>query len=168
MKKLLLLAIVVLGISAVSFGQDKTTLTGNNASATIIETLALTKVGTNELKFGTIGSPKQAAVITLDAATASRTGTADIVGNDGQTPEFQIKGEKNTTVTITLPTSLTISSDVNTMTVTVWKSDISDLANVGLGAGGQKNFKVGAQLNLNANQPAGTYTATYDVIVGYN
>ncbi|HET6559666.1 MAG TPA: DUF4402 domain-containing protein [Prolixibacteraceae bacterium] len=168
MKKLLLFAIVILGFSAASFGQIQTILEDNNASATIIETLSIASTGGEDLNFGTIGSPKNASVVSITPAGV-RGGTADLVNIDeGSTPTFTITGQDDAVVTVTLPGTIQlILTGSDPMNVDTWTSTISALNNVILD-GGSYEFQIGATLHVNAEQDAGEYTGEYDIIVAYN
>jgi len=169
MKKLLALFVVVLGFSAVSFGQTTATAT-SSASATILAPLAISN--TLPLNFGTIGASATTSTVTL-AADNSRvvTGgaTALGVGAPARAGVFAISGTPNALFTVVLPTttiSLTGPGVAMTILPADWSQDLG--ANPALSALGAATLKVGAKLNVGAAQLAGNYTATYPVTVNYN
>lgn len=168
MKKLLFIAIAIFGFSAVSFGQVSATAT-SSASAKI---LALTTItNTTPLNFGAVGALPLAPSTVILGTTDSRSGTSTLItgvtGLTAKSAEFALTGTATQAFSITLPiAAITITDGTNNMTVTDFVSFPSltgTLDGDGLGI-----LKVGATLQVGANQVAGQYSGTYPVTVIYN
>ena len=167
MKKVLVLAIVVLGFAASSFAQVTATA---STTATIITPIAITK--DVDMNFGNIAvSPTLGGTVVLPTAGArTQTGgvTLPVVTGTVAPASFTVTGEGNSTYSITLPSSaITLTSANGTMTV---ENFVSNPGNTGTLSNGTQVVKVGATLNVGAAQPAGTYTnaAGLFVTVNYN
>lgn len=172
MKKLLLLAIVVLGISAVSFGQAPTegafTTESGTATATIITPLTVT--AGDDLAFGNIAvSANDAGTVTITSAgVITSDGGATIPSIPGtQNPaSFTITGQANCAISVYLPEDgvVTIGNGTDDMNV----NDFENSAISALDGSGNGSFTVGATLEVGAGQSTGNYTGEFDVIVIYN
>jgi len=161
-------AIIFAGATA-SFAQATATA---SASANVVTPITITK--TVDMNFGNI------AVSATLAGTAVMTpgGTRSTGGAGGVTlpsttgtvsaASFNVAGQASYTYAITLPTTATISSGTNTMTVNAFTSSPS--ATGALSAGGTQTLTVGATLNVANAQPAGAYTnaTAVPVTVNYN
>lgn len=171
MKNLFLIAVIVLGFSAVSFGQDLTaTLSSNNASATIIAPITIAN-GT-ALNFGTAGASAYEAttvVLALDNSRDESTANLFSVGAPAAAGVFQITGTPDALFSITLPTAITELSGPGTVMTIASSSWVRDLGTSPvILPNGTQILKVGATLNVGANQAAGDYLGTYAVTVAYN
>jgi len=166
MKNLFLIAIIVLGFSGVSFGQDTETAT---ASATIITPISLAK--TVDMNFGYLATNGAVGTVVLaTAGTRTKTGgvTLPVVAGTVTAASFTVTGSGTSTYAITLPsTDLTITSGENTMIVNAFTSTPSGTGTL---TGGTQIILVGATLNVGASQVAGTYLSAtpFDVTVNYN
>jgi len=168
MKKLLALAVVILGFTAASFAQSVNATA--TASATIVAPLAITK--TVDLNFGIAavdGTP--GTVVLTPAGVRSRTGGVTLSASNPGTvtaASFTVTGTTGYTYAITLPsTPTTVTSGANNMTVSTFTSTPTPTGT--LGAAGQI-VTVGATLNVGASQVAGTYLSAtpFTVTVAYN
>jgi len=165
MKKLLALAVVILGFTAVSFGQVSDIAT---ASATIVGPIAITK--TADLNFGNLAVNTNAgtAVITADAAqTVSTTGgVTKVAGVPPTNAQFTVTGVAGYGFTISVPASVVLNSGANNMTLTLASTPSSP----SILTGGTATIYVGGSLAVGASQPSGTYKNTTDlkVTVNYN
>lgn len=162
--KLFAFAIVILGFSAPSFAQVSATAT---ATGTIVTPIAITK--NTDLNFGdaAVNATSGTVVLSTDG-TRSRTGgvTLPTVTGTVAAAEFTITGTSGYAYTFTLPSSaITVSSGSNNMVVDTWTSN-----STGTLTGGTEVVKVGATLNVNASQAAGTYVSgtPFTVSVNYN
>lgn len=172
MKKLLLLAIVVLGFCAVSFGQTTASVNGSTATAAILTPITLNK--TNDLAFGTIGAQAGASKVVMKTdGTWDATSTAtfyNLASTPPSVPTFTVGGTPDASFIISLPSDPTTLNGPSggTMTITDWVSSIGTTS--ALDATGAKVFVLTCTLNVKAtaSQPAGQYTGTYDVKVDYN
>lgn len=166
MKNLFLIAVIVLGFSAVSFGQVASSVTEtSSASATIMTTLTLENVV--PLNFGSISSGNAVSTVTL-GFTDNRivaSGNAQLVafGDPATTAEFAITGNKNAAFSITLPASLELAPG---LIITTFSSNLGTTSSLDLN--GDQTLKVGGTLSVGADQAAGSFSANYDVSINYN
>ncbi len=164
--KIFTLAIIALGFSTVSFAQVSATA---NASGTIVTPIAITK--SVDLNFGNIAVGSTAGTVVLaPAGTRTTTGGVTLPATTGtvSAAEFNVTGQAGYTFSITLPsTPTTVSSGANSMTVNAFTSTPTPTGTL---TGGAQTVKVGATINVGANQAAGTYTSAtpFTVTVNYN
>lgn len=176
LRTLLVIAIAIFGFTTASFGQgaNGATVTGVTASSRIITAISLTKQNGQDLIFGDVITGVVAGSVTMNTLAARVAAGGVTLGNvaTASTAKFDVAGEANSTYLITLPaSSVTISYLTNDMTVDNFKSDPGldgTESLTGTLVGGADHFSVGARLNVGANQPAGLYSGTFDVIVNYN
>jgi len=137
------------------------------ASARIVSPLQITK--TADLKFGNVAAGPAAGTVDM-AITDVRTATGGVTlisaGNVSNAAAFDIIGAPDATFTISLPSTILIASGANDMQVDNFVSSLG--ATSALDALGASALKVGATLNVDANQPVGLYTGSFDVTVAYN
>lgn len=180
MKKLLLLAIVVLGISAVSFGQAGNTLTATTtASAKILSALTIS-APSGPLHFGVMTKPQvdltvhlstEAARSVLDGKSASI--SLLNIAPSVNVPEYEVTGEPNATFKLVLPSSFNLST--SGMTVKNFVTNLTEeqvgnnVPNVNLGATGKIKFKIGADLEIPTSVESNkdVYTQNFEVSVAY-
>ena len=120
------------------------------------------------MEFGTLAgdaSISGTAVINPTTGAKSVTGGVFDFGGISNAASFEVKGKKNTPYTIILPGSVTLSSGGNTMTLGSFTSNPSGTGIIG--STGNDTLQVGATLQVGVNQPAGTYSGIFDVIVNY-
>lgn len=167
MKKLVILAVVLLGFAATSFAQLSATA---NAYANIQASLSISK--TADLNFGNIYSPVVAGGGTVAVAANSAgtrtvaSGTVVLGTGSGASAKFTINGLPSTAPHIALTSNpITLTSGTNTMTVTLTSSEGGTIA---LGAGGSAVLYIGGVLTLAQNQAVGYYTNNTDLIVTTN
>ncbi|MDH4472188.1 MAG: DUF4402 domain-containing protein, partial [Fluviicola sp.] len=138
-----------------------------DASARIVSPLQITK--TADLKFGNIAAGPAAGTVDM-AITDVRSATGGVTlisaGNVSNAAAFDIIGYPDATFTISLPSTILIASGANDMQVDNFVSSLG--ATSALDAQGESALKVGATLNVDANQPVGLYTGSFDVTVAYN
>ena len=165
MKKVLVLAIVVLGFAASSFAQVTATA---STTAIIITPIAITK--TVDMNFGNIAvSPTLGGTVVLPTAgSRTLTGgvTLPVVTGTVTAASFTVTGEGSSTYSITLPSSaITLTGPSGTMTV---QNFVSTPSSTGALTSGSQQVKVGATLNVSAAQAAGTYTNASGLFVTVN
>lgn len=142
--------------------------TATSTVAVQIDSQAITLANTQGLNFGVILPFGSSGTVTVSSAGLSTASNAYISNAASVTPSsWAVNGVPNAPYAITLPTSVTISSGTDTMTVTAF-SRSGGTSQLALDAGGNSSFNVGARLNVGANQPAGVYNGTFDVTVNYN
>ena len=165
MKKLsTILAGALLVVGSTTFAQSTASA---DASAKIVEPLQITK--TADLKFGNIAAGPSAGQVDMsisDVRTATGGVTLITAGNVSNAAAFDIIGYADASFTISLPSSILIASGANDMLVDNFVSSLG--ATSTLDAAGAAALKVGATLNVDANQPVGLYTGSFDVTVAYN
>ena len=124
---------------------------------------------TQGMNFGTFLSPNSNASITLSPAGSYTTsGGITFIDSNLNAGEFTITGIGSRQVSITLPSSTTLTNGTQTMNVDSFSSNPSNSFTLsGTGTGKTQTVKTGATLHINAHQRAGNYTGTYPVIVSY-
>lgn len=167
MKKLFILAFVVLGLSGVSFGQVTATAA---SSATIITPIAITNSAA--LNFGSLAvSSANGTVLLTPLETATRTEgggvTLPLISEPVSAAKFTVTGLAASTYSISLPTGDITLTDggTNTMTVGLFTSTPSISGTL---AGGSDDIYVGATINVAGDQAAGAYTNSADLAVTVN
>ncbi len=160
-----LLALVFVSIEG--HAQTATASATANVSARIVAPLEIIKEV--DLAFGNIAAGTSAGTVTI-ATDGARTGNGGITliaaGNNSSAASFVVVGYPDATYTIDLPSSIVISYNSDEMVVDNFVSDLGSVSQ--LSSIGEDLLNVGATLNVDANQAAGLYTGTFDVIVAYN
>ena len=139
------------------------------ASANIIQPLEIVK--TADLAFGNIasGTSEGTVVIATDGARTSTGGVTLIeAGNVSNAASFDINGYADASFTIEVPASIVIETAGGAEQMTVDNFVSSFGADSVLDANGEATLQVGATLNVSAQQAAGLYSGSFDVIVAYN
>lgn len=161
------------------------TATGNGtSSAVVVEPLSLIK--TRDLNFGKIVPRPTAGTVTVNADTGACTVTGAIMQvGTCNTAEFAGMGRRNLRVRFQLPGTVTLTGPGGATMIadTLTVGTAPDLTYIGgngngLGNGNRRyridsptgifTFRVGARLNVGANQAPGIYTGTFNVTVQYN
>ncbi|MEE8223375.1 MAG: DUF4402 domain-containing protein [Alphaproteobacteria bacterium] len=144
------------------------TCEGFSATTTVTITIAapisISAVG--NLDFGTMVTTGTAGTVTVTPAGARSSVNVDLLGGGSTAASFDVTGGNNAAYFITLPSSATLSSGGDTMTVDTFTHDAGPTPT--LSGGGSQTFNVGATLNVGATQAVGTYSGTFDVTVIYN
>jgi hypothetical protein len=133
-----------------------------NAEVDIIAAVQLAQ--NDSLDFGVVASSTSAGTVALPADTNTRVCSAGVtcVGT-AQRGRFTVSGAASGfVVAITVPTSMTLSSGGNNMTLALTPSITSFTS-----AGTPREFFVGGSLSVSAGQAAGNYTGTYAVSADY-
>lgn len=166
MKKHLVISIILFVFTVGMYAQSASTTA--TATAVIVSPITITR--TADMSFGNIVADVDGGTVVLvPAGTRTLTGlTSPSLPGTVTAASFDITGLANATYTITLPLTHDISNGVQTMTVNAFSSNPSGTGT--LDAGGAQTVNVGATLNVNGNQNAGTYTnaAGFTVTVNYN
>jgi hypothetical protein len=159
--------LLLIGLSPSLFAQVSAT---SSASATIVTPITISKAA--DLSFGNVAvSSTAGTVILVPAGTRSSTGGVTLPAITGTVTagSFTVTGAPNYTYSITVPsTATTITSGANNMTVNTFTSNPTPTGL--LNGSGTQTLKVGATLNVNASQPAGSYISgtPFTVTVNYN
>ncbi|UCH73103.1 MAG: DUF4402 domain-containing protein [Rhodospirillales bacterium] len=128
----------------------------------------LTITWAQDLEFGTLaGDGTFSGTATINPVSGAKTVAGGVYdfGGINNPAVFDIRGEKNTTFSITLPGSVILSSGGSTMTLNNFTSSPSGFGV--LANNGQATLSVGATLQVGAGQPAGAYTGVFTVTVNY-
>ena len=148
-----------------AYGQATQTV---NVNATIISGLSLT-VNRHLNLGGIVPSNSGSISVTIDPSLSSsrtKSGTGGMLVGNGTSAIVSITGQANYPVNIVLPTSVTVTSNSNQMTLNNFLSSASGNS-LTLDGTGTANFQIGATINLTQNQPVGLYEGTFQVIVNY-
>ncbi len=163
MKTKLFSAVAALALFAASGAAHAADATGD-AAASIAVPISIAQNGAG-LNFGTVtASAALGTVVVTTAGARSVTGGVAELGGTIAAATFDVTGEGTSAYTITLPSSATLNSGGNSMTVDTFNHDAGGSPAL---SGGSDSFNVGATLNVAANQAAGAYTGTYTITVNY-
>ena len=133
------------------------------ALASIFAPISISSSG--DMDFGTMVPTGTAGTVTVTPAGARSSVDVDLFGGVPAAASFDVTGASGQAYSITLPSSATLTSGGNTMTVDTFTDDAGGTPTL---AGGSDTFNVGATLNVGATQASGTYSGTFSVTVNYN
>lgn len=142
-----------------------------NAKGIVLQSLTLNNI--TDLDFGTVaGDTSNPGTVSIDADTGARSTTGAVVGLPGAfgRAEFDGFASANQTVQLTLsqPASnvLCNSACANTIGATL-NLDSGGATSRNTGVTGAFTVYVGGDFSIAANQPAGLYTAQFDLTAVY-
>ena len=171
MKKLgLLLASLFVMMLATQQMKAQSASTSANAKATVISKISIVK--NSDLNFGSFAPSATDGTISVELdGTRSVTGGITALNDIGALrADFTVNGTPNESYYVKLPTEegntipLTGPEGADPLIITSLVHNAHEM----LDENGQEVFSVGGTLSVKANQPAGEYTGTFDVIVAYN
>ena len=169
-KTVFLLASLFVMVLATQQMKAQSASTSANAKATVISKISIVK--NSDLNFGSFAPSATDGTISVELdGTRSVTGGITALNDIGALRAvFTVNGTPNESYYVKLPTE-----EGNTIPLTGPEGAdpliITSLVHDGggtLDGNGQDLFSVGGTLSVKANQPAGEYTGTFDVIVAYN
>ncbi len=134
-----------------------------NVAITLLAPISISSTG--DMDFGTMLTTGTAGTVTVTPAGARSSVNVDLFGGLPAAAAFNATGASGQTYSITLPSSATLSSGGNTMTVDTFTDDAGATPTL---SGGSDTFNVGATLHVGATQVSGTYSGTFSVTVNYN
>ncbi len=134
-----------------------------NVAITLLAPISISSSG--DMDFGTMVPTGTAGTVTVTPAGARSSVDVDLLGGSPAAASFDVTGEGNANYSITLPSSATLTSGGNTMTVDTFNHDAGASPTL---VGGSDTFNVGATLHVGATQVSGTYSGTFSVTVNYN
>jgi hypothetical protein len=138
------------------------------ARGVVLSPLTLTKV--TDLDFGTVAASNALGTVSVDATSGIRsvTGGVTAVPSTFSRARFDGLAQAATTVQLTLvpPTGNQLYSGSNAVTVNNMAFDSAGATRV-VPAGGSFTAYVGADFDIAANQPNGTYSALFQVTADY-
>ena len=154
-------------VSAAVGTQTASPVKNASGKALVLVPLTLTKI--DDLDFGTIIPSATSGFVSINATTGARTfggGATGVASAAGHRAHFAGAGtpSQQVIVTITPPTELTsVAGD----TITVLALTLDGTPKKTISATRAYFFGVGGVLQINADQPEGVYTATFDVDANY-
>ena len=134
-----------------------------DVTATLLAPISISSSG--DMAFGTMLTTGTAGTVTVTPAGARSSVNVDLLGGFPAAAAFDVTGEGANTYSITLPSSATLTSGGDTMTIDTFNHDAGGTPTL---SGGSDTFNVGATLNVGATQAGGTYSGTFSVTVNYN
>jgi len=162
MKKIFaLISVVSLFASSSAFALQST------AKAKVVKALAISE--TTALNFGgflqtNTTLPGSVAINVSDAITCTNCTAFTPSGYTPKAGVFAVVGENSFSYTVSVPSSITLTRDGGSETMT---ADLSSSSAGALSAAGSDTVKVSGTLNFLANQVAGTYQGNYNITVQY-
>ena len=163
--KFFAIAILFSGVSVMASAQNPTATGTANASATIVKPISIEKQG--DLAFGNIIASAEGGTVTVktDGGIEHNGVKAPSIAVTTSAASFKVEGLVGATYAISLPANdaIILKSGENEMKLTGFKTNATKVL-----TDGSETFKVGATLNVGAKQAAGSYTATFPVVVNYN
>ena len=167
MKTIKLMTLTVAGLVTIfaAASESQAASASFSATATVVTPIAIAKNA--DLAFGKFVANTGGTVVIATSGARSQTSTVALF-NQGSTQNaasFAVTGEGTSTYAVTLPSSATISSGANTMTVGTF---ISNPSGTGVLAAGAQTLLVGGTLTVASGQAPGNYTGSFSVGVDYN
>ena len=141
-----------------------------NATATTAILHPINVIKRDDLDFGYVASGTSAGTIVIDPNTnlGTATGGAMMIGGTPHAAAFIGAAGSSSVVNIKLPKQpITLTRAGGTQTMTVGNFTVEGLDKRTVARLVAFEFRVGATLNVGANQMEGTYTGTFDVTVQY-
>ncbi|WP_310534681.1 DUF4402 domain-containing protein [Novosphingobium sp.] len=161
---------MVITVSRVGGGTPSST--SGTTSAQVFRGIAVTRSA--NLAFGRIVLPRSGSgtvslAPTTGVMTVTGNGTAALGTPAPDAASFAVSGEGGQAVSISVPTTFTMTGGANAITVTT----IPSLSGVqvlsgALGAAGSLSFDVGGSFPLTSGTPSQAYSGTFSVTVAYN
>ena len=141
----------------------------DNASGRARVLTQISIANTGDLDFGTLLRGTAAGTATIKPNSDARTTTGGTVAAGGtpRAASFAISGTPNRLVSIRVAPNPTILSNGSGGTIRVNTFRLNGAANRRLSAAGTIALRVGARINLAANQADGVYTGTFNVTINY-
>ena len=163
MKKLLGL-LMLFAFAAVMAHAVESVSDDGTAKAKIIQAATLTHQD-GALDFGTLIADDDGGTSTLEAVAspaAQDSGIKRVTAHPVSSDHFKLENlDGDTTYTVSVPASVTITNGTQTMSVALTKS------NATVSGATSKDLYVGGTLTVGANQAVGEYEGTYQMTVTY-
>jgi len=163
-----LLALTILLAPAAGQTAPKAAPTPAQATGTLLFPLEIVK--NRDLDFGNVGTTAAAGTVVInpETDTISSTGGASLLGGTPHAAQFTGAAKGNNVVIIRIPKQpVTLTRVGGTQTMIADNFPLQGLDKRAVAARVAFDFKVGATLNVNANQAEGTYVGTFDVSIQY-
>lgn len=169
-KSICLAALAATALSATPALAQQASATAE-ARGVVLQPLTLARI--QDLDFGTVVGSAVAGTVSIDADTGARSVTGGVTGVPsfpGDRGLFQGAGTAGQDVLLTLnaPTLLiSTSNPLDTITVNSMVLDAGNATTRTIGVTGVFQVGVGGDFAIAANQPAGLYTANFDLTADY-
>ena len=135
------------------------------SSCTVIDGAVISLSNTGPLEFGSIAPSQSAGTVTVTPVGVRRAVNVGLIAGSTGAAGFTITGKTGQTYAISLPSSTTLTSGTNSLTLETFTEDRGTTPTL---VGGSDTFKVGGTLHVGANQAAGTYVGAISVTVHYD
>ena len=162
--KFIALTLVILSSATYSFAQCS-----GNANHNIIEPISIEWGGNMNFSNVVVSSKVAGTVLLAPAGTCKARGGVRLHATNGTVTAacVNVNGLGNSTYSITLPTTVTLTSGTNTIMANAFTSNPASSGLIAVG--GSQVLSVGATLHIEAAKPAGLYIGTaFAVTVNYN
>jgi hypothetical protein len=163
-----LLALTMLLAPAAGQTAPRAAATPAQATGTLLFPLEIVK--NRDLDFGNVGTTAAAGTVVInpETDTISSTGGAVLLGGAPHAAQFTGAAKGNNVVIIRIPKQpVTLTRVGGTQTMIADNFTLQGLDKRAVAARVAFDFRVGATLNVNANQAEGTYVGTFDVSIQY-
>lgn len=163
-----LLALTALLAPAAGQAAPRAAPTPAQANAVMLFPLEIVK--NRDLDFGNVGTTAAAGTVVInpETDTISSTGGASLLGGTPHAAQFTGAAKGNSVVIIRIPKQpVTLTRVGGTQTMIANNFTLQGLDKRAVAARVAFDFRVGATLNVNANQTEGTYVGTFDVSIQY-
>lgn len=148
-----------------SKGKNPNTSTGS-ATASVDHALSLTQ--TSSLSFGTVVrplNPGSSCTVAMPATSGILSVSGCSAVGSASRGAFTVSGEASQTISVSVPSSVSLVNGANTLTVTA--SNTAQGTQI-LNSQGSFSFYVGGLFGLTGATPPGGYSGAYAVTVSYN
>ncbi len=156
------------GQAAGDYENDFTFICGGESDTKAVKVKIFAPISissSGDLDFGTMVPTGTAGTVTVTPAGARSSVDVDLFGGVPAAASFDVTGEGSTNYSLTFPSSATLTSGGDTMTVDTFTDDAGASPTL---SSGSDTFNVGATLHVGATQASGTYSGTFSVTVNYN
>ena len=126
----------------------------------------VTATSTQDLNFGTMLGKANTVTVSTSGTRTATDGTSLV--NDNNTASagvFSVTGPNNQPITVSLPSSATVTSSTNSMTISNFTSDKSGSQT--LDNTGALTINIGGDLAVTEGQATGDYTGSYTITITY-
>ena len=155
-------------VAAPSFAAPVTPSQNATATAAFLHPLEL--INRRDLDFGYLAPATGAGTVVINPDTDAVTATGGVLllGGSPHAALFTGAARSSSVVIIRIPKQpITVTRSGGTETMTVSKFTLEGLDKRAIAAMTSFDFRVGATLNVNANQTEGIYVGTFEVSVHY-
>ena len=166
-RNLLTVFVATAAVGFGSFAMNAGAATGNGTATAVIQT-PLTATQSVQMNFGNIAPDGGGGTVALDTADGVTAPGNFVLSGAAASGEFSVTAQVGLLFDTTLPGSTVLTGPGTPLTDMTVNNFSSSIPLVGHShAVTTEAFTVGADLIVNASQPAGTYNGTYSVLLNY-